>query len=159
MQSLKEERNYNQEKIEHSVFYMPFDGKLIAMHLKQKIGSYFNKGEILAVAENTNQVNVQIEVPEPDIGYVVESARVRGRPLAYYNEDFTGVVTAIDADVTENRSGKVVRVITSVENKDGRLKAGMTGYAKISCGTLPVWKILSLDIIRFTKVESWSWLP
>jgi putative peptide zinc metalloprotease protein len=45
LQSLKEGRNYNQEKIEHSVFYMPFDGKLIAMHLKQKIGSYFNKGE------------------------------------------------------------------------------------------------------------------
>jgi putative peptide zinc metalloprotease protein len=61
--------------------------------------------------------------------------------------------------VTETRSGKVVRVITSVENKDSRLKAGMTGYAKISCGTLPVWKILSLDIVRFVKVEGWSWLP
>ncbi len=159
LQSLKEERDYNQQKIELSVFYMPFDGKLIAMHLKQKIGSYFNKGETLAVAENTDQVDVQIEVPESDISYVVESARIRARPLTYHSEDFTGVVTAIDAEVTETRSGKVVRVITSVENKDGRLKAGMTGYAKVSCGTLPVWKILSLDIVRFVKVEGWSWLP
>jgi putative peptide zinc metalloprotease protein len=159
LQSLKEQRDYNQQKIELSVFYMPFDGKLITMHLKQKIGSYFDKGETLAVAENTDQVDIQIEVPESDIGYVVESARIRARPLAYHSEDFTGVVTAIDAEVTETRSGKVVRIITSVENKDGRLKAGMTGYAKISCGTLPVWKILSLDIVRFVKVEGWSWLP
>jgi putative peptide zinc metalloprotease protein len=119
LQSLKEQRDHSQQKIELSVFYMPFDGKLITMHLKQKIGSYFDKGETLAVAENTDQVDIQIEVPESDIGYVVESARIRARPLAYHSEDFTGVVTAIDAEVTETRSGKVVRVITSVENKDG----------------------------------------
>lgn len=159
LQSYKEMRDYSLEKVEKSVFYMPFDGKLITMHLKQKIGSYLNKGEPLAVVENTNQVISEIEVNESDIGYIKESSTVRNRPFAYYDNEFTGIVTAIDENVIEKRSGKVVKVLTLLENKDGLLKSGMSGYAKITSETLPLWKVLSLAIIRFIKVEVWSWSP
>ena len=159
LQKWQEELNYYQEKIEQSIIYMPFDGKLVAMHLEQKIGSYLDKGEPLAIVENTDQVLAQIEVPEPDIGYVKEKAKIRLRPHVFHNEDFSGVVTAIDANVTEERFGKVVRVVTLLENKDRRLKTGMTGYAKIRSETMPVWKVFSLAIIRFIEVEVWSWLP
>lgn len=157
--SWQEERDYNQEMIEKSVFYMPFDGNLLAMHLKQKIGSYLNKGQPLCVAENTGQMIAQINVPEPDIGFVVVSAEIRGRCQAYHNVDFTGVVVAIDANVTVTNTGNVVKVATLIENKDGRIKTGMTGYVKISSKKMPVWKVLSLFIVRFFKVEVWSWFP
>ncbi|MDY6853746.1 MAG: efflux RND transporter periplasmic adaptor subunit [Thermodesulfobacteriota bacterium] len=159
LQKWQEELNYFQEKIEESIFYMPFDGKLVTMHLKQKIGSYLNKGDTLAVVENTDQVLAQIDVPESDISYVKENAKVRIRPYVYYNQDFSGLITAIDSNVSEERFGKVVRVITSLENKDRQLKTGMTGYAKITSDTMPVWKVFSLAIIRFIKVEVWSWIP
>lgn len=157
--SWQEERDYNQEMIEKSFFYMPFDGNLLAMHLKQKIGSYLNKGQPLCIAENTGQMFAQIDVPESDIGFVVVSADIRGRCQAYHNVDFTGVVVAIDANVTKTNTGNVVKVATLIENKDGRIKTGMTGYAKISSKKMPVWKVLSLSIVRFFKVEVWSWFP
>jgi putative peptide zinc metalloprotease protein len=159
LQSYQEERDYNKEKIEQSILHMPFDGKLITMHLKQKVGSYLNKGEPLAVVEKIDQVIVEIEVPETDISYVKEKASVRVRPSVYHDEDFYGVVTLIDSNVTEERSGKVVKVITLLENPHERLKSGMTGYAKIAGEAMPVWKVASLAIIRFIKVEVWSWLP
>jgi len=159
LQSYQEERDHYQEKIEQSVFHMPFDGKLITLHLKQRIGSYLNKGEPLAVAEQTDQVKVEIEIPESDIGYVKDDSKIRCRFHVYHDEDFDGVVKTIDANVTEENYGKVIKVVTLLENKDERLKSGMTGYAKISAEKMPLWKVLSMAIIRFVKVEVWSWLP
>lgn len=159
LQSYKEECDYYRTKIAQSLIYMPFDGGLIGINLKQKVGHYLKKGEVFTTAENTRQVLTQIEVPEPDIGYVTESAKVRARFYTYYNEDITGVVILIDKIVTGTKAGNVVKVLMLVDNKDSRLHSGMTGYAKISAKTMPAWEVLSLAIIRFFKVEVWSWIP
>jgi putative peptide zinc metalloprotease protein len=159
LKSYQEERKLYQEKIEQSVFYMPFDGKLTTLHLKQKTGSYLHKGDPLAVAEQASEIKVEIEVPESEIGYVAEGALTRCRFQVYPDEVFNGVVNAIDANVTEKSHAKVIKVLILLENKDGRLKSGMTGYAKIGSEKMPLWKVLSLSIIRFVKVEVWSWLP
>lgn len=160
LQSYKEERDYYKEKIAQSFIYMPFDGTLVGINLKQKAGHYLNQGEVFATAENTDQVFAQVEVPESDIGYVIGQGGTKVRSFTYStDDDFKGVVTEIDTIVTEKRPGKVVRVLTLLDNKDGRLKSGMTGYAKISSKTMPTWKVLSLAIIRFFEVEVWSWIP
>jgi len=155
----EEQRSYYKDKIEQSILYMPFDGKLVTLHLKQKIGSYLDKGESLTVAENTQQVLAQIEVPEPDIGYVTEQAKTTVRLMTYQNMVFNGVVSTIDTNVQEERFRKVVRVITVLENEADLLKSGMTGYAKIESQTLPVWKVFSQAFVRFIRVEAWSWVP
>lgn len=161
LQSLEKECDHNLNKIEQSIFRMPFDGKLVTLNLKQMVGTYLDKGALLCIVENTDLVNAQIEVFESDIGYILKSEKVRIRPHAYYNEDedFTGEVSKIDAKITDVHTGKVIKVITTIKNKDGRLKTGMTGFAKISCGYLPTWKVLSLGIFHFINVEAWSWLP
>ena len=111
------------------------------------------------MAQNTSQIFAEIEVPEPDIAYVAKSANIRVRPLTYSDTDFNGIVTAIDAGVTEKASGRVVKVVTLLDNKDDLLKSGMTGYAKISAENMPIGKVLSQAIVRFFEVEVWSWMP
>lgn len=159
LQSYKEERDYYKEKINQSTIAIPFDGRLEGVNLKLKAGRFLNKGELFAVAQNTSQIVAEIEVPEPDIGYIRTSSNIRLRPLTYSDTDFTGTVTAIDAGVTEKASGRVVKVVTLLDNKDDLLKSGMTGYAKISAENVPVGKVLSRAIVRFFEVEVWSWLP
>ncbi len=159
LQSWEEERRLYLEKIEKSVFYTPLEGTLVAMHLKQKIGSYFERGQPLATVENTKQVIVQIDVAEEDIGYVRDKAKVRVRFPTYSEEDIEGIVTLIGPTVTEGSAGSVLQITAQIDNQDGKLKSGMEGYAKISCGSLPVWKVLSLGVIRFFNIEAWSWLP
>jgi putative peptide zinc metalloprotease protein len=158
-ESFEEERSYYNEKINESILYMPFDGRLQGVNLKQKIGHYLNKGEVFATAENTSYVYADIEVPEPDISYVKESAVVRVRPMSYSDTDFKGIVTSIDTAVTEKTSGRVVKVVTLLDNQGGRLKSGMTGYAKISSAEMPAWKVSSQAIVRFFQTEVWSWIP
>ncbi len=157
--SLEEQRNFYQDKIDKSTIYMPFTGRLVTMHLKQKIGSYLEKGKPLTVVENTQQVVAQIDVSEPDINYIIENARTTIRPRSIQDNDFYGVVTAIAPNVEKMRFGKVVRVDTVIENQNEILKSGMTGYAKIESSTKPAWKIFSLALVRFFRVEVWSWIP
>ncbi len=157
--SLEEERKYYQDRIERSKLYMPFNGIIVDLHLQQKIGSYLEQGQPLTIVENTEQVLAEIEVPEPDIGYVKQNARTIIRPNSMSNEEFEGVVSTVAPNVLQNRFGKVVQVVTVLENKDDEIKTGMTGYAKIEGETLPVWKVFSLALMRFARIEVWSWIP
>lgn len=159
LKSYQEERDAYLDKINRSTIRMPFDGVLVAAQLKQRVGSFLGKGKPFAMVEQADKVVAEIEVPESDIGYIANSAKVVVRPTAYYNVSFTGTVTNINRDVTSQQSGNVVKVYTVLDNKNGKLKAGMTGYAKIDGGTLPVWEAFSLAIARFIQVELWSWIP
>jgi putative peptide zinc metalloprotease protein len=159
MQSYREERDYYKAKITQSMIVMPFDGRLEGVNLKLKSGHFLNKGELFATAQNTNQIFAEIEVPEPDIAYVAKSSKIRVRPLSYTDREFNGIVTAIDPGVTEKSSGRVVKVVTLLDNKNELLKSGMTGYAKISAENVPIGKVLSRGLVRFFEVEVWSWLP
>jgi putative peptide zinc metalloprotease protein len=159
LRSWEEQRQLYMDRMEQSVFYAPIEGTLVATHLKQRVGSFFERGQPLAVVENTEEVFVQIDVSEEDIGYVQENARVRVRFPTYSGQDTEGSVMSIGPTVTEGRSGRVLQITALIDNRDGKLKSGMEGYAKIGSESLPVWKVLTLGIIRFFKVEAWSWLP
>ena len=61
--------------------------------------------------------------------------------------------------VDDGEQGNVVIVTTVIDNPDGVLKSGMTGFGKIDGGTKPVIVAFSRAIVRFFLIELWSWLP
>jgi putative peptide zinc metalloprotease protein len=65
----------------------------------------------------------------------------------------------IDRNVTVKPSGNFFKVIAVVDNRDGSLRNGMTGFAKIDGTTMPVWKAFSMGLQRFVNVQLWSWIP
>jgi len=159
LQALKEERTALADKLERTVLYMPMDGNILTLHLKQRTNSYLEKGQPFASVENTSFVTAEIEIPESDIQYVKLGTPVRVRPTAYNDTVFDGTVTTIDRNVTVQSFGNVVKVIATIQNKEGQLKTGMTGYAKVEGQSMPVWKAFSLAILRFVNVQVWSWIP
>ncbi len=157
--SLIEERDAYIDRVSRSELSMPFDGNILTLHLKQKINSFLEKGELFAEVENATQVTAEIEIPESDIAHISNTARVRVKPASYHSTSFYGTVTTIDRGITTQPYGNVVRVIALIENENGELRTGMTGFAKIEAETIPVWKAFSLSILRFINVEAWSWIP
>lgn len=158
-ESLKAERDSYIDKINRSVLTMPFDGTLLTLHLKQKTNSFLEKGKVFAVVENSSQMTAEIEVPQSDVRYVLQSAKVRVRPMSYDDDVYPGVVTTIDRNITATPAGNVVKVVAQIDNKDWKLKTGMTGYAKIEGESMPVWKAFSLAVTRFINIQVWSWIP
>jgi putative peptide zinc metalloprotease protein len=138
---------------------MPFDGTILSLHLKDRLNSVLEKGAPFATVEAVGSMTVEIDVPESEIGYVKVGAPVRVRPNAFNDRTFAGKVDRIDGNVTVKPTGRIVKVIAVVDNGGGDLKSGMTGYAKVDAGTMPVWQAFSQAVVRFVNVQVWSWLP
>jgi putative peptide zinc metalloprotease protein len=154
-----EERDFFQKKIDRSTLYMPMDGTIVTLHLKQKEGKFLGQGEPFALVEDASQMRAEIRIPESDAGFVETGAKVIVRTKTFPDKKFTGVVQQVDVDVTDEAYGNVVTAVAMLENPDGRLKSGMTGYAKIESESLPVWQVFTRPIWRFIQVEIWSWIP
>jgi hypothetical protein len=52
-----------------------------------------------------------------------------------------------------------VRVLAEIQNPDLRLKAQITGFAKIKTDKMPVWRVLTRLVVRWFQVQFWYWLP
>jgi putative peptide zinc metalloprotease protein len=157
--SLQNQRAGIVVKVDHTTIRMPFDGNILTLHLKDKLNSYLPAGQPFMSVENTGKVTAQIQVAEPDIQYVNVGQGVRIRPQSFFYNDFEGKVTLIDRNVTPKSFGDVVMVIATFDNKDGRLKTGMTGEAKVATVWMPVWRAFTQSITRFFRLQVWSWIP
>lgn len=159
LQRYLEQVRFYEEELRRSTILMPFDGRIVELNLKQRRGQYLSKGDLLAEVENTSYLFAAIEVPETDIGEVAIDADSRLKPWAMPNRPFNGKVTNIEPKVIEQPFGNVVKVLVRLENKDGVLHSGMSGYAKIQGNDRPVWEAFTRMIVRFVMVELWSWVP
>jgi putative peptide zinc metalloprotease protein len=157
--SLQEQRGSYVSKLDRTVLRMPFDGNILTLHLKDRLNSYLDKGQPFASVEYTGTVTAEIEVAESDVQYVKPDSMIRIRPAAYFDREFVGKVATIDRNVTAKSFGNVVKVLATIDNPDGLLKTGMTGEGKIAGPTMPVWQAFSQAILRFLRVQAWSWLP
>ena len=158
--SLREELASIEAKVERTVLRMPFDGNILTLHLQDKVNSYLDRGVPFVALEYTGVVTAEIEVAESDVQYVKVGAVVRARPVSYFDEkEFEGKVTLIDRNVTTKSTGNVIKVIATIDNRDGLLRTGMAGQAKIAGVSMPVWQAFSQAVTRFVKIQVWSWLP
>lgn len=160
LQSLIQERATYEGRMERTVLRMPFDGNILTLHLQDKVNSYLEKGAPFAALENTATVTAEIDIAEGDLQFVKQGATVRARAVSYFDDrEFEGKVTVIDRNVTAKSTGNVVKVIATIDNRDGLLRTGMAGRAKVAGVTMPVWRAFSLAVVRFFEIQVWSWLP
>ncbi len=159
LETLSAQRDVYLDRVERSELRMPFDGRILTLHLRDKGNSYYRNGEDFADVETSGTMTAEIEVPESEAEYLVLGATVELKPIAYSSEVFTGTVVHIDWDITERQFGNVIKVIAELDDDEGRLKTGMTGYAKVAGTSLLVWEAYSQQLLRFFQVHVWSWIP
>ena len=108
-----------------------------------------------------------MQIPEYSTGDFVLNGKVEIKLLSYPDKPLVGKVISIQPNAVSQSTNstetsaneRVINVIVDVPNPDEKLKAGMTGYAKIEGKTLPLIVAFTRPIVRFIQVEVWSWLP
>ncbi len=148
-----------QRELELTVVRTGLDGKVVTPYVDQKVGQFLRKGELFAVVEDARTVRIEVSVPEADIPQVRMGAKVEAVLWAYSNQTFAGKVLSIATAGNNDQKAIVVRVLAELDNPDGLLKSEMTGYAKIATASRPVWRVLVGRILRWIRVEVWSWVP
>lgn len=150
---------FHKEQLEQTTLRAPISGRVLSDSLQFAVGSYLERGAVLALIENAGDRLAEVQVPETGIGDVREGAPARARAWAYPGDGFDGEVIAIAPAADDSRYGKVVRVQLSIADPEGRLKSGMTGSAKIEGSRYPAIYVFTRAVWRFFMVEVWSWLP
>jgi multidrug resistance efflux pump len=156
---LTEERRFREDEFERTQLRATATGRIVTKNLQLQKGNYLNVGDLLAEIEDHRVARAEIDVPESDIGQVQIGDTVRLKAWAYSDFELPGNVVAIAPIAEEREYGLVVRVMTNIPNDDGLLKPKMTGYGKIHGSSMPVWEAYSRMIMRFFRIEIWSWIP
>jgi putative peptide zinc metalloprotease protein len=115
-------------------------------------------GDNLLSIANLDTMRVLIEISEKDLDVLGEGLPVKLKVRSYPFLSFWGKVTKISqiADETEGNK-KIFPVTCKIENNDHLLKSGMSGHAKVYCGKRRLFDVLFRGIVRYLRVEVWSW--
>ena len=157
---LQGEKNYLQNLLELIIVSSPISGVVTTPKPDEKVGQKIGKGELIMEVYDTSTVKVETFIPEKEIGDVRMGQKISLKARAYPDKLFSGTVTAIAPMAMKDKSElnrKVVRVITEIDNKSLLLKPEMTGHAKIYCGKKNIFDLLTRRLIRYFRVEFWSW--
>ena len=157
---LHSQRQYLAEQVHSLLVTSPINGVVTTHKLKEKVGENIKKGDLIAEVFELKTVIVEIAVPEKEIGEVRIDQRVELKVRAYPGKTFEGRINSISPvavkpdEWLQNRS---VLVTTQLDNSSGLLKPQMTGNAKIYCGDRRLFELITHRIVRYIRVEFWSW--
>lgn len=137
----------------------PISGVVTTPKLKEKIGQYVRRGDLIAQVYDLKTVRAEIPVSESEIADVQVGQRIILKSRAYPQKSFYGRVTSIAPVAThdERRGEKTILVTTQVDNPSLLLKPEMTGNAKVFCGKRRIVDLITRRFVRFIRVEFWSW--
>jgi multidrug resistance efflux pump len=158
--SLEAKRRLLEHQTSRLEIRAPHAGVITTPRLREKAGQYVSRGELIVEVHELKKLTVDIEVPERDIAPVRVGQPVFLKARAYPAETFYGEVVGIAPAMhtsSQAAAPKMVRVATLIDNSDLRLKTGMTGYAKIDCGTRSLAGVLAHGTVGALRVEVWSW--
>ncbi|MFK7939330.1 MAG: efflux RND transporter periplasmic adaptor subunit [Roseovarius sp.] len=155
----QKELEYAKLRLEQTFVRAVTDGQIVSDLSDVPVGAYLPEGGMFAELADNRLVYAKIEVPETDIEEVQKGAEVEFRLWSDAETQLTGTVFRVAPRALKREFGKVIRVTVEIPNPDGRLSAGMTGYAKVAAEERPVWQAFSRMIVRFFQIELWSWLP
>jgi putative peptide zinc metalloprotease protein len=153
-------QKYLQEQVQRLRITTPIAGVITTHRLADKLGATVKKGDLIAEVHQLKTVNAEIVVPEKEISEVRVGQRVLLKARAHIGASFEGKVTAISPVASKSAEGQVQHtflVVTELDNTAGLLKSEMSGNAKIYCGVHRLYEIVFRRLIRFVRVEFWSW--
>jgi HlyD family secretion protein len=131
--------------LSYADIYSPIDGVVLSRAIDegQTVAASFSTPTLFIIAKDLNEMQVEADVDEADIGQVKEGQRVSFTVDAYLGEEFEGVVTQVRLNPTVTSNVVTYTVVIKADNPDLKLKPGLT--ATISIYTLELKDVLTAE--------------
>ncbi|MFQ5876906.1 MAG: GAF domain-containing protein [Acidobacteriota bacterium] len=146
-------------KLDRARILSPVDGVVLTPRLEQKVGAHLDRGEEFCHIADMNEVQVEILVPETEIGEIETGQKVRFKIDSFPTRTFTAAVDIIGQRLIEDSGTRSLIVRAHLTSGEFPLKAGMSGRAKIEVGRRSVGYVLLRKPARFLWRHLWTWLP
>ncbi len=126
--------NKAQVNLEYTNIYSPVDGVVVSRNVDvgQTVAASLQAPLLFVIANDLTKMQVNANVDEADIGRIVDNVGVKFTVDAYPNETFTGKITEIRLNPQTVQNVVTYSVIITVNNKDLKLKPGMTANITVT---------------------------
>jgi len=142
--------------LSYARIYSPIDGVVVARQydIGQTVAASFQAPTLFTIAEDLTKMQVLVDVDQSDIGRVVVGQGARFTVDAYPDETFTGQISQIRLNATQNQNVVTYPVIVDVANPDRKLKPTMTADVTIEVASVSDVLRVPNAALRFQPIET-----
>lgn len=117
----------------YTKIYSPVNGIVISKEVEvgQTVAASFSTPTLFTVAEDLTKMQIEVNISEADISKIKEGQDVEFNVDAYPTTTFEGKVSQVRNAATTISNVVTYTVVVSVDNKDLKLKPGMTANVSI----------------------------
>ncbi|MFP5274637.1 efflux RND transporter periplasmic adaptor subunit [Coleofasciculus sp.] len=138
----------------------PIAGIILTNHLDLRQNQELKPTEdfLLEIAE-LSSLTATVDIKEEDLEYVENHKPVTFRPRQAKLRPYTATVQRILPKIQNEPSQPqpIAQVEIVVDNSDGKLYPGATGYAKIYSERIPLYQRLGRELMRLVPLERFLW--
>lgn len=136
--------------------YSPIDGTVLSRSVSegQTVAASFSTPTLFSIAKDLTKMQVQADVDEADIGTIQKGNRVEFSVDAFVNDVFPGTINEIRLNPTTTNNVVTYTTIISADNKDLKLKPGMTATTTIYTEEVNNALLIPVKAIKFTPDSS-----
>jgi putative peptide zinc metalloprotease protein len=145
--------------LKHSDIVAKIDGTVMTEYVDRKVGTHLDAGGVLMLLADTSTVNVEMMVPEKELGDIHLGLPVRIQLASLPTKYFEGKVDFIAHSAHAGDGQQVVTLRSYLSNPDGVLKPELTGVAKIYCGPRRIIEVMTRRIGLWIRTEIWALRP
>ena len=156
LESLRQRHEILTRESEGMAIVAPKSGVVLGDDLRKMVGRRYSRGEEICRIGEIGKFLLKIDVSEREIGSVKLDSTVRFKLKTVPGRVFTGRVSKINAEPIPNQyAQRFYPVEVLIENSDGVLRPGMTGFARISFGRQSIGLILADKVWQALRPELW----
>jgi putative peptide zinc metalloprotease protein len=157
---LQAEHAFLEQQLQLAQVLSPSAGVIATPKLKERRGERMSRGDLIANVYDQSTVAAEIMISEKEIGDVHVGQTVLVKARAFPDKTFTSHITAVAPVAVEDSrgfEGRMIRVMTDIDNRSRLLKPEMTGTAKIYAGRRRIFDLATRRFAQYIRVEFWSW--
>ena len=162
---LDEEFNFLKQQREQLVVRSTASGIVSAPRLREKVGQFVPRGSPLCRIDQPGRPHVELFLSEDEASVVKIGQKVRLKARSLPFDTILGIVERISPATArpldtiaapQNASARQSLVIHClVDNSENRLRSGMTGFGRISCGQQSLGTVMLSRIYKYVRTEFW----
>lgn len=121
----------------NSVIRSPVDGVVIKRNIEvgQTVAASYQTPDLYQIAQDLQQMRIHTNVSEADVGLIRPGQLARFSVDAYPEREFEGTVEQFRLNSTSTQGVVTYPIVVAVDNRDERLKPGMTAQVRIVVGS------------------------
>ncbi len=152
---LEEELGFLEELQSRRLLCSPIGGLVTTPRLREKIGSYFEEGDLILLVEDPASLIAEVQLDEQAARRVRDEQTAVLKPRSLPLERVPARVRRVAVAAEPGEENSRIVVDCAPDAPAPLLRPGLSGYARIDTGRRPAGAILVDRVLRHLRTEYW----